>query len=77
MANFNELLRAWRIQHKLSQEDAATRVGVKRHTWMRWEGGSPIELRYVAPVSRETKIPAAYLRPDIAQTFLPQTEAVQ
>jgi DNA-binding XRE family transcriptional regulator len=80
MSKIHEQIRAWRERQepRLSQDDAAKRVGVTRFTWLRWESGSPIELRFVAAVARETGIAASELRPDIAGTFMhPQTEAAQ
>jgi transcriptional regulator with XRE-family HTH domain len=36
------ILRQWRGQHDLSQEDAAGKVGVVRKTWHQWEAGDAI-----------------------------------
>ena len=71
-------LRAWRERHDppLSQEEAGDRVRVTRFTWMRWEGGAPIDMKFLPEVSRVTSIPARDLRPDIASHFL-DTETVQ
>ncbi len=80
MSKIHERIKAWREQQQpsLSQEEAGKRVGVTRFTWLRWESGSPIELRFVPAVARETGIPAADLRPDIAGTFMQaQPEAAQ
>jgi len=39
------ILRQWRAQHDLSQEDAAVKVGVVRKTWHQWESGDAIPKR--------------------------------
>lgn len=64
-------IKTWREQQEppLSQEGAAKRVGVTRFTWMRWEGGSPIDVDLIPEVSSKTGIPAKELRPDLAELF--------
>lgn len=39
------MLRRWRMNEGLSQEDAAAKVGVVRKTWHQWEAGDAIPKR--------------------------------
>jgi transcriptional regulator with XRE-family HTH domain len=53
---------------KLSQAGLAKMLGVARLTVLRWEGGErKIELDRLPEVTKKTGIPAAELRPDLAE----------
>jgi DNA-binding XRE family transcriptional regulator len=64
-------LKAYRETHDLTQHAAAKKVGVRRETWARWEGGRRIDADYLASISRKTGIPKAALRPDLAELMEP------
>jgi DNA-binding XRE family transcriptional regulator len=53
---------------KLSQEALARKIGVVRHTIIRWEnGGRKVDRSKLADVTRVTGISAKVLRPDLAE----------
>jgi transcriptional regulator with XRE-family HTH domain len=53
---------------RLSQAALAERLGVTRHTVLRWEnGGRRIDEKKVFDVARITGIPAKELRPDLVE----------
>lgn len=63
-------LRAYRETQEppLSQNSLAEKLGVVRETVARWESGTrKIDEQKLSEVSRVTGIPAAQLRPDLAE----------
>lgn len=63
-------LKTYRETHdpKLSQAALAARLGVTRHTVLRWENGNrKIDERKLTDVSIKTGIPKSELRPDLAE----------
>ena len=53
---------------KLSQEALAKKIGVTRHTVLRWEnGGRKIDEKKVYDVAKVTGIPPKELRPDLVE----------
>ena len=63
-------LAKYREQENISQPALADRLGVKRCTVHRWESGErQIGRKKLAEVAEKTGIPAAELRPDLAELF--------
>lgn len=61
-------LKAYRAREKLTQLAAATKVGVTRESWARWETRTRKVDRDLLPiVATETGIPARELRPDLVE----------
>lgn len=61
-------LKTFRETHKLSQSDLARLLETSRSNVNRWESGERnIEAQKVPTISKKTGIPAAELRPDLAE----------
>lgn len=54
---------------RLSQQQLADMLGVRRETVARWETGRPVDLDFVDKVVEKTGIPHCVLRPDLAAKF--------
>lgn len=66
-----DTLKAWRDANGLTIPEAATRVGVERATWWRWENGiRPVGIDSVKRVASVTGIPANELRPDLVDKLV-------
>jgi transcriptional regulator with XRE-family HTH domain len=61
-------LKKFRETHKLSQSDLARLLDTSRSNVNRWESGERnIKSKMVPTISEKTGIPAAELRPDLAE----------
>jgi transcriptional regulator with XRE-family HTH domain len=61
-----DALRTWREAANLSVPEAASKIGVERATWWRWENGiRPIGVPSLPVIESLTGIPREELRPDI------------
>lgn len=70
-------LKAWRDRQDppLTLDEAAKQFGVAKSTVSRWETGArDLEEDYLRSVSEKTGIPAAVLRPDLAELFQPAAQ---
>lgn len=55
----------WRAEEGLTQEQAAHKIGVCRATFISWEKGRPVGLRYAGAVARAVGASV--------ETFLPES----
>lgn len=71
-------LTAYRAERGMSRDDLAAALEVSRMTVWRWETGARrIDENQLAMVVERTGIPAATLRPDLAELMSPTVEADQ